>query len=662
MIAGARDSVFPALVHIEVQAIEHWAGQEAKMTATGSGTIIDPSGLVLTNAHVTDKGRRFWCTLADKQRVVATLIGEDPWTDLALLQIDTAHVHGFRDGLPSATFGDSGELRTGDLVLAMGSPFALDRTVTLGIVANPDRVFTEGPSNEVEALQLGWGSQRTGIFTSWIQHDALINPGNSGGPLVNMAGQVIGVNTRGGSGNGFATPSNIAQGVVEQLREHGEVKRSWIGVGFKHLERTGLDHGVFIDSVDADGPAFEAGLRAGDLLVALNDEPVTVRFPEEVPGLLARIAAHPVDQSMSISYERQGAANQITLTTQALELDEGESVSLRKWGMTLGEITSYQAKWRNLDSADGAMIESTRSGMPAELAEPPLQWGDIVRSINQQPVHSINDVVDIYQSLEADDARPDYVLVEFSRGDSELITALRTSMPDTADPPRDLPRAWLGVDTQPVVPELARHLANPDNIGFRITRIYPGTTAAQSDLRVGDVVTAINGEPVMPLAIEQGGMFGREIRQLDVGSRALLSVVRGDSSIEITVELERSRTRPEEAKRERNRDFGLTVRAVTFFDRIDERWDENVHGVIVDDVERGGWASAAGIMGGDLIQQIDDHEIARLPDFAEAMEAVAQAQPERVVIRVLRGPRTSFRFVEPEWTPEITRGEESPSP
>lgn len=651
MIAAARDAVFPALVHIEVHAVEHWAGQESKMTSTGSGTIIDPSGLVLTNAHVTDQGRRFFCTLADKQRVVATLIGEDPWTDLALLQLDVSGIHGYDQGLPHASFGDSTHLHTGDMVLAMGSPFALDRTVTLGIVANPDRVFTGGPSNDVEDLQLGWGSQRTGIFTSWIQHDALINPGNSGGPLVNMAGQIIGINTRGGSGNGFATPSNIARNVVDQLREHGQVNRSWIGIGFKHLERTGLDRGVFIDSVDADGPAFEAGLRAGDVLIAIDGKPMTVRFPEEVPDLLGLIASHPVGDPLRVDYERKGVPESTSITTRPLELDEGEKVSLRKWGLTVKQITPYEATWRKLPSTKGAMIESTRSGMPAEMAEPPLQRGDIIHTLGESPVSTIRDLVDIYSKLDADQHRPQYVLVEFSRGDSKLITALRTSMPDSADPPRDLPRAWLGIDTQPVVPGLARHLSSPDRLGFRVTRIYPGTTAAESDLQVGDIITTINGVEMQPSAIEQAGMLGREIRRLDVGSDATLSIIRDGESAQVSVKLERSRTRPEEAKREKNRDFGLTVRAITFFDRIDNRWSDDVKGVIVDDVERGGWASAAGIYAGDLVQQIDEYDVNNLSGFTAAMQAVAEARPERVVIRVLRGPRTSFRFVEPEWAP-----------
>lgn len=653
MIAGARDAVFPALVHIEVQAVEHWAGQESKITSTGSGTIIDPSGLVLTNAHVTDKGRRFICTLADKQRVGATLLGEDPWTDLALLQLDLSAIHGYESGLPHAFFGDSAHLHTGDLVLAMGSPFALDRTVTLGIVANPDRVFTGGPSNDVEDLQLGWGSQRTGIFTSWIQHDALINPGNSGGPLVSMDGKIIGINTRGGSGNGFATPSNIARDVVEQLREHGQVKRSWIGVGFKHLERTGLDRGVFIDSVDADGPAFEAGLRAGDVLIAIDGQPLTVRFPEEVPDLLALIAAHPVGGRFTVAYERKGVPTSTVVITRPLELDEGEKVSLRKWGLTVNAITPYEAAWRMLPAADGAMIQSTRSGMPAAMAEPPLQSGDIIHAVAGRPVQSLRDLVGIYSNLDADDNRPTHVLVEFSRGDSRLVTALRTSMPVSADPPRDLPRAWLGVDTQPVVPDLARHLSSPDHLGFRVTRIYPGTTAAQADLRVGDIITMVNGVEVRPSAIEQAGMFGREIRRLDVGSDATLGLLRDGRPLDVSVTLERSRTRPEEAKREKNRDFGLTVRAVTFFDRIDKRWGDEVKGVIVDDAERGGWASSAGIYADDLVQQIDEHEIHNLGDFTAAMARLAEARPERVVIRVLRGPRTSFRFVEPEWAPVL---------
>lgn len=652
LIASARDAVFPSLVHVEVQTVDKRGGQEIRGMATGSGTIIDPSGLVLTNAHVTDGGRKFTCTLAGKRRVEATLVGEDPWTDLALLQLAPD------DGpYTAAGFGDSNDVQTGDLVLAMGSPFALDRSVTLGIVSNPERVFVGGPEGEVEQMYLGWGAQRTGLFTTWIQHDALINPGNSGGPLVDMAGRVVGVNTRGGQGNGFATPSSIVRDVVEHLRAHGEVRRSWIGVGFKHLQRTGFDRGVFVDWVDADGPAHAAGVRAGDLVTAINGVPITISFPEQIPPLLRLVASLPVGADMTLAYERNGTPESATFETEPLALDEADKVSLRHWGLTVSDITPYEAQMLLLTTNDGAYIESTRGGMPAELSEPPLSRGDIIRSVNGEEVSSIRDIVRVYNELDQADDAPEYIIIGFDRWGSEMLTALHTVLPDPADPPRDLPKAWLGIDTQPIVPELAKHLDG--QVGFRVTRIYPGTTAAETDLVVGDIIVAIDDLATAPTAIEQSGLFGRAVRQMSIGAEVTLHTRRGGDALEIPVTLERGRTRPEEAKRVRNRDFGLVARAITFFDRIDRRLDEDTKGVIVESVEDGGWASAGGLYYGDLLVGIDDHEVRSTASFTEAMEAVIEAQPERVVFKVRRGNRTSFKFVEPEWSPQL---EAEPAP
>ncbi|MBC7772352.1 MAG: trypsin-like peptidase domain-containing protein, partial [Pyrinomonadaceae bacterium] len=170
LISHARDSVFPALVNIEVVSISHYGGKEVKQRSTGSGTIISPEGYILTNAHVTNEGAKFWCTLSDKRRLPGKLIGEDPFTDLAVLQIDKKEITAAGSGAAIARFGDSDALKVGDYVMAMGSPFSLSRTVTLGVVSNTERVFTSG-LGEVEEMTID-GSQRTGLFTNWIQHDA----------------------------------------------------------------------------------------------------------------------------------------------------------------------------------------------------------------------------------------------------------------------------------------------------------------------------------------------------------------------------------------------------------------------------------------------------------------------------------------------------------
>ncbi|MCP4246829.1 MAG: trypsin-like serine protease, partial [bacterium] len=264
MIALARDRVFPALVNIEVVTARYWGGKERKGRAVGSGTIISEEGYVVTNQHVTHNGKKFKCNLADKQEITAELVGEDPLTDLAVLKLNLDELKDPGAPLPVAKFGVSSELRVGDHVMAMGSPFALSRSVTLGIVSNTERVFAGGlGSDDPDDMQLERG-QRTGLFTRWIQHDALINSGNSGGPLVNLKGEIVGVNELGGAAMGFAIPSDLARTVADQLIDHGEVARSWIGVSFKPIEKTGLDQGVLVNSVVKDGPGDKAGIGPGD--------------------------------------------------------------------------------------------------------------------------------------------------------------------------------------------------------------------------------------------------------------------------------------------------------------------------------------------------------------------------------------------------------------
>ncbi|MEM7356950.1 MAG: trypsin-like peptidase domain-containing protein [Acidobacteriota bacterium] len=307
VISAARDSVFPALVSIGVVTVQYRGGKEFKGRSVGSGTIISPEGHVLTNQHVTSHGRKFVCTLSDKREISARLVGEDPLTDLAVLQLDTSDLGETQGALPVASFGDSSQLEIGDYVMAMGSPFSLSRSVSLGIVSNTERVFAGGLGNDdVEEMELEVG-QRTGLFTRWIQHDAVISPGNSGGPLVNLAGEIVGVNELGGSTLSFAIPSNLASRVSTALIERGEVERSWIGASFKPIQRTGLDAGVLISSVVLEGPAGAAGVEAGDVLLRFDGEPVTVRFVEEVPLLLDRIASLPIGTPCMVRVGAAGA-------------------------------------------------------------------------------------------------------------------------------------------------------------------------------------------------------------------------------------------------------------------------------------------------------------------------------------------------------------------
>ncbi len=654
-IAAARDSVFPALVHINVISVSHYGGKESKHRSAGSGTLISTEGYVLTNAHVTEDGVTYFCTLADKRRVPAKLVAEDPFTDLAVLKIAPADLEPSAKSIKFANFGDSDKLAIGDYVMAMGSPLALSRSVTLGVVSNTERILSpDFGDNDFDALDLG-GGQRTGIFTTWIQHDALINPGNSGGPLVDLTGRIVGINTRGGAGLSYATPSNIAQTVAKALIEKGEVLRSWVGVSFRPIEDTGYTKGVLVDSTETDGPAAAAGIKPGDIVTSIGGDPITIRFKEQVPPLLKKLAEAPVGANVEVEYERNGQASKATIVTKKLLKDKGDDLALREWGMTIQRITNRMARYLRLPDTDGAYVNSVRSGSTAAKAEPAIDGGDIIRAIDGQPVKTPQDLVAYYEKIVGMEKPPEYVVVEYDRAAKNYLTMVKSKPDKDQDKDREVPKAWVGIATQAVLQKLADKLGSGSEAGFRITRVYPNTKAADSGLKVGDVITGLNGKKLKPRGMEDSGTFTREIKRIDLKPgeevKADVTVVRAGESKTIPVVLEKSRIEPADARKDTNRDFDLTVREVTFVDRDDYRWDESISGVLVENVENAGWAGLGGIRPGDLIRRIDTYDVTSLEDYRKAMTEITKAKPKRVVFLVLRGIQTSFRFVEPEWGP-----------
>lgn len=679
MVQTARDKVFPALVNISVVTTNFEGGEESKGGATGSGTIISKQGHILTNQHVVNDGKKFKVTLADRTIVPAKLIGEDPLTDLAILQIDM-------DELPKGTelavaeFGDSNKLAIGDTVMAMGSPFALSRSVTLGIVSNNERVFTSGfLREEVEEMQGEAGS--TGMFTRWIQHDAAINPGNSGGPLVNLEGKVVGVNTLGGSNMGFASPGNLARQVADAIIKDGEVVRSWIGVSLKNIRDTGYEDGVLVNVVIDDSPAYEAGLRAGDRIVELDGKPVTARFVEEIPPLVKSFADRPVGSQIKVGYVRAGERKDATVTTKKLLKERGDRAALRLWGITIAEITEKLAEDLHLTNRDGVFVTGVKGGSPGDLSEPSLQGGDIIKTIGGKPVKSVHEAIAAYKSvMTPDDAKnltpaeaaskiPEFLLIEFDRRGKSQATLIKPRPDKKEDPPRELPKAWIGIATQPVLRDLAREMGLESQTGHMITRIYPGTVAEKSGLKVGDVIIAINGDKTSVKGMQDTGALQRKIRTLSTDGEAVVKVLRKGSDgkpapEEIKVTLERTRLSPEEARRDANKDFELTVRELTFFDRDDNRWEQTVDGVIVAGAEPLGWAGASGIRSGDLIQRISvpsnaagaeewSETITDLDGYRKAMARLAKEQPARVTMGILRDNRAMYRYLEPEWKPTV---------
>jgi len=408
-IFQARDRVFPALVHVEPILEVFASGQRGRIAVTGSGVIFDAAGHVLTNNHVVERAERVTCTLSDRQEVTATVVGRDPETDVAVLQLDMDQVQG---KLPVAELGDSDRLQIGQQVMAMGSPLGLARSVSLGVISSLDRFL---PEDQMPA------GAATGQFNTWIQTDAAINPGNSGGPLVDLGGRVIGINSRAvvlfGENVGFAIPINLVRDTADDIMRYGAPRRSWLGVNWQALRVIGREgnhgqKGILVGGVTPNSPAERAGLKAGDVLVAFDGRPVAVRYEEDLPPFRRMEADTPVGKQVLLNVLRDGSPLELSAVTAERKTGEAEDFDCREWGFTVRAINEEIARSRNLAETTGVIVTGTKRGSFAAEAE--LGGGMIIRSIEGDPVSDLVAFRRIYEDLV--ESKANKVLVVTSRG------------------------------------------------------------------------------------------------------------------------------------------------------------------------------------------------------------------------------------------------------
>ncbi|BCB95713.1 peptidase [Dissulfurispira thermophila] len=348
--------------------------RELKQQSLGSGFIIDKDGYIITNNHVVEGADEIKVKLADGREFKAKVIGRDPKTDLALIKITTV----FKN-LPVLPLGDSDKVRVGDWVLAIGNPFGLEHTVTQGIISATGRVIGSGP------------------YDNFLQTDAPINPGNSGGPLINLKGEVIGINTAiiaSGQGIGFAIPSNMAKSVVSQLKEKGKVVRGWIGVSVQTVtpdiaQSFGLKEskGALVGDVVSGSPAEKAGIERGDVIIAFNGK--DIKQMSDLPRLVAEV---PVGKTVDIRVIRDG--KEIDLKITVAELTEEKlmaqmPVSDESLGMRVDDITAKWARQFRIKDKSGVLVIDVLSGSLADMSG--IRPGDVIKEINRKPVRNLND-------------------------------------------------------------------------------------------------------------------------------------------------------------------------------------------------------------------------------------------------------------------------------
>lgn len=646
LLDAVRRRALPSVVSILSVRETHVNGRASLQRSGGSGTVISAEGHVVTNAHVTLDSTRFRLVFADKREIHAQLVGEDPLSDIAVLQYDPGALEG--EPIAVATFGDSAALRPGDLVVAIGAPWGLSHSLSVGAVNNAERVFVSLFDDDADYETALGRDQPTASYYRWIQHDAPISPGNSGGPLVNLAGEVVGVNTRGnvfGGDMAFASPSLVVEDVVEQLIDYGEVRRSWLGLKFKPVRTTPYDHGVLVNSVIESSPAARAGIEPGDLVVAVDGAPVNVIHAEDLPAFRRNLSVREIGSQVDLQIERDGVTLDVRVETERYQRDRGERLVIRDWGLTVEDLTPRMARGRRLPDHRGVVVTSLDATGPAAEATPSLSYDDRILKIDDTELTSIDDLEAWLEEHEDDDAQP---IVTFERAAAHYIVALDVSK-SRRSRPAELPDAWLPVEVQPLLPDLADDLGFGPTPGYRIARVYDHPAAGDIDLHVDDLLTAINDDPIEPRTSSDVDSYNRRVRSLEPGQLAGIDLIRNGEPMQVEITLLETPQSDGEVERETNRAFGFSVRDLTFFDKARRRWPNGTEGVLVTDVEEGGWAGLGHLRGGDLLQAVDSTPCPDVETFKRLMQELEETQSEKVVLSILRGVETRFIFVDTNW-------------
>ncbi|MFI3270898.1 MAG: Do family serine endopeptidase [Pseudomonadota bacterium] len=380
--------------------------RQQKKSSLGSGFIISNDGYIVTNNHVIEGADTIKVTVdnnGDATEYIAALIGADAETDLALLKIEV------QNALPVLPFGDSDALEVGEWLMAIGNPFGLDHTVTTGILSAKGRDISSGP------------------FDNFLQTDASINPGNSGGPLLNMQGEVIGINTAiiaSGQGIGFAIPSNMASQIIEQLKTHKKVQRGWIGVTIKPIDNDtaralGLkkSNGAFVESVIAGDPADKAGIKAGDILLKVDGKEM-----ENSTELLLAVAHKRPGEKVKITLLRNGKFKDVTLVLGERNADgsgqkgapsaeQGKAPAVSMLGISARPVTAEEAQELKMNQAEGLLI--THMDQDSPLRKVDIRTGDVILTANLQAVPTAQALNAI---LEKDAKSRGAVMLQLQRG------------------------------------------------------------------------------------------------------------------------------------------------------------------------------------------------------------------------------------------------------
>jgi len=379
VIQGATRDVFPAVVFVKCVRETMESGKKDSHEVVGSGVLISGSGEILSNWHVVDRATEVRCMLYDGRAFDARVVGSDKDTDLALLQLVVPPGSG---PLPFARLGDSTLMSEGDFVMAMGAPWGLSRSVSMGIISCARR-YLPGDSE----------------YNLWLQTDASISPGNSGGPLVNTEGEVVGINALGilmGGDTGFAIPSAVIRDVLGPIREHGRVNWTWTGLELQPLRDFNRNvyfdysEGVMIAGTSPASPARRAGVLTGDRLVRVNGQPLTALHEEDLSDIRRALSLLPHDQPAEFAIMRQGQQVAFDITPREKGEVEGADMDCPRWGFTVRSINRFDNPDLFFYRPEGVFVYGIQH--PGNASRSDLRPADILLRIDREDVGTLEDV------------------------------------------------------------------------------------------------------------------------------------------------------------------------------------------------------------------------------------------------------------------------------
>lgn len=377
VIAAAKEKVFPAVVFIKAVRETHESGKKLSVEVAGSGVLISPRGQLLTNWHVVDKAAEVRCLLSGGTYYDARILGIDKDTDLALLQLNLPETV----EVPFAELGDSSSLKEGDFVMAMGAPWGLSRSVSIGIISCTKRHLPQ-----------------ISEYSLWLQSDASISPGNSGGPLVNTAGQIIGINSRAnsyGGDMGFAIPSETIKQIVPQLQQYGKVNWSWTGLQLQPLKdfdkNVYFDYsdGVIVAETDPESPARRCGIQQRDRIVRVNGKAFIGQWAEDLPALRCELGLLPKEKPATIEVIRGDQCLALTITPRDKGKVEGEELDCPRWDMTLKAINQFDNPDLFFHRNKGVFIFGVK--YPGNASSAGLSTQDVILQIDGKDITTLEE-------------------------------------------------------------------------------------------------------------------------------------------------------------------------------------------------------------------------------------------------------------------------------